>query len=677
VKELLTEFLSDLLEARVKAVKVDDGEERVVYFGSQKAAQDAITAGTHRPYLPQDKNLPGSQTGTKKPNKQPREIEPTTVLGTTKKPAQAAKITSAPGGSSKIPDLQTTVSRVGQEQVDNINGIISRSLSSGKSDVIGGDGDQKRRVLSGELKVPGQGATATGPVHEVTVGIALDIIMKNPDVADEDISRLIEDQLKETKLGSSLGKRLYETVLKAVKSARAEATRLKLGIQKNGMNPETTVSDHYHGNEESKSRLVTDILQLSRDGYTIVTSDGNEIAREDIPGLIKSAGSSAHGDLVTPGDTFVVSVDPETKKVVLGTSSNKTARGDQSLNTTVLKELQDYRASLQSLIDGQHLSAEELAKVENQLKETDSVISKLSSEISSAFIAPVSRLEDDTVRSEFIAYVTEASTDGSRKNLPGYFEKFTQPYITFDPSKRKLSKKEQKIRNNLEAVGWRDGDEITQDIATKAWLHDIRSRLEDDDETTGITGDEAKLIDRFFQSRQDGKVDTSAIRMRALKALQDRHTALSQVQCDIDGVTLPVSQVVLGIFAARALHLEESLEGIPGTGKVYTKYRCYFKAVTGDIVGYPEANQAAIGSSRFVDFCQTLEISEPRIARKKGSEDDAGTITFDILSVSQEGQKRSICARVVRTKGGTALSIVAIPLKGFTDIVAANQPKVE
>lgn len=59
MKELLVEFLQNILkEGRVKAVKVDDSEERVVYFGSQKAAQDAITAGTHRPYIAAvDKNL--------------------------------------------------------------------------------------------------------------------------------------------------------------------------------------------------------------------------------------------------------------------------------------------------------------------------------------------------------------------------------------------------------------------------------------------------------------------------------------------------------------------------------------------------------------------------------------------------------------------------------------------
>ena len=239
-----------------------------------------------------------------------------------------------------------------------------------------------------------------------------------------------------------------------------------------------------------------------------------------------------------------------------------------------------------------------------------------------------------------------------------------------------MSKKEQTIKRNLEAVGWREGEEITSDLATKAWLNDIKSRLEDGDENTGITGDEAKLIDRFFQTRQDGKVDTSKIRMSALQALQDRHAALSKVNCTIEGTTLPVSQVVLGVFAARALHLEESLNGVPGAGRVYTDYKCFFKAVTGDIIGYPAANQAAVGTTEFVEFCQTLEISDPKIARKKGSEDDAGTITFDILSINKQGEKRSICARVVRTKGGTALSIVAIPLKGFTDIVADNQPTV-
>jgi hypothetical protein len=81
MKELLTEFLATILnEARIKAVKVDDGDERIVYFGSKEAAQAAIDASTHRPYLPTDKNLPST-----KPTKlqQPDFVRP---AGTQQKP---------------------------------------------------------------------------------------------------------------------------------------------------------------------------------------------------------------------------------------------------------------------------------------------------------------------------------------------------------------------------------------------------------------------------------------------------------------------------------------------------------------------------------------------------------------------------------------------------------------
>lgn len=70
MNELLLEFLSNILneERKFKAVKVTDSEERVTAFGSKNSMDAAIAAGTHRPYLPGDKNLPGDgATAPQKP----------------------------------------------------------------------------------------------------------------------------------------------------------------------------------------------------------------------------------------------------------------------------------------------------------------------------------------------------------------------------------------------------------------------------------------------------------------------------------------------------------------------------------------------------------------------------------------------------------------------------------
>lgn len=575
-------------------------------------------------------------------------------------------------------DIATVTAAIGARTAKDVSKTIARALAkSDKNPLLGGDGDQKLAVLNGLIKSAGQSITATGPVHEVTVGLALDVLIKYPNLTDEQASRFLTEELKKTKLGASLGPKLYETVNKAVLSAKAEKVRVELGMRTNGMKAATTVIEHYHGNPQSKSKLTAQVSKLLKGGYIAYTGDGVVIDPEDIPLLIKEAGSSAHGDYITPGDTFVVSVDSDSKKIILGTSSNKTARNDQSLNTTILKELTDYRDSLKSLVDSGALSSEDVNRTEAQLKKTDDTISQLSSQVSDVFAEPVQSLQNKKTQKQFIDFISASSEDKLRKNLPKYYEQAIKPFMGFNPNKAKMSKRDERILAAFKATGWKAGTPISEDNASKAWVYDMQARIADSDPQSGLTGSEAKMVERFTATTGGAKVDTTQIRMKALGALQQRHSALKNINCNLGGQSVPVSNAVLGIFTARALHLEESLSDIPGNSKVYTKYRCYFKAVTGDIVGYPESNQKALGVSSFGEFCKNLELSEPKVSQKRGTEEsEAGSITFDIVSVTKEGQKKSICARVIRTKGGTALNIVAVPLRGYTDALAENQPKI-
>lgn len=648
---LLNEFIGSILEATPK---------------NKSVAPTGLYAGSFGNYYtdPALKQYAGKVKGGKwiPASQEPEE---------TKEPAKKTK-------KAGPPDFNTVVSTLGKKVVGSVNNIITRALSKQKkSAVLAGDGDQKMAVLNGVIKSVGQSVTATGPVHEVTIGLALDIILKHPELEVPYVTRLLTEKLKDTKLGSSLGTKLYETVNKAVMSAKAESVRVRLGMQKNKMDSASTVTEHYHGNAQSKSKLDNELSKLVSSGYTVYTSDGKSIDPADISELIKEAGSSAHGDYTTPGDSFLVSVDPKTKKIILGTSSNKTSRNDQSLNTTVLKELTDYRDSLKVLVSSGAVNEKDLQKVEKQLEVTDATIKGLSAQVSNAFAAPVTALQDSKIRKKFIEYVTTKSTEGVRKNLPSYYSKVIKPYMEFDPRKKKLSKKDEKILSSLKSAGWAPGKKITADMATAAWVQDMSSRMQEADVKGGLNQVEAKLVERYFNASGEAKVDTTQIRMKALDALQKRHAALQNVSCTLEGKSVPVSSAVLGIFTVRALHLEESLSGIPGNSKVYTKYRCFFKAVTGDIIGYPDSNRKTLGVDSFGEFCSQLSISTPKISQKRGAEiGEAGNITFDIISVNKEGKKMSICARVIRTKGSSSLAIVAVPLKDYTDSLASNQPTV-
>jgi hypothetical protein len=657
MNKLLKEFLSYILvEERVTrepntswktskgwSAKRSDGETRSG-FGSEEAANAWLT-GT------------GGATGApSEPTKPPR--PPAQSVATPKKRGRPPRPTK---------DIQSVTDEIGEERVAVAAETLSRVLGPGSE----ADGDQKLAVLNGKIKSPGQSSTATGPVHEVSIGLVMRVLAKDPNLTDEQVSILVANHIKDTVLGQSLGeKKLLATVIKATKSARAEQVRVSIGIKNNGMDPKTTVTEHYHGNGQSKSVVNDSVAKLiaSDPPYKIYTSDGIEIDPNDVSALIGDAGSSAHGDMTTPGDTFVLSVDPTTRRAILSTSSNKTERNDQSLNTTVLKELTDYRDSLSSLVQSGALSENELDKVRAELEETDKTISELSQEVSDVFSGPVSSLGDTRTLRKFVSFLEEPSDERTRKNLRTYYAAALKPFTAFNPNKKKMSKRDIRVKAALEAVGWKPGKKITQELATKAWVYDMNSRLTDGDPNTGLSGAEAKMVERFFGVSGGTRIDTTQIRTKALEALQSRHAALSNIQCIIDGQTVTAGQAVLGVFAVRALHLQESFPNMPGNSTVYTKYRCYFKAVTGDIVGYPESNLRALGVSTFGELCSGISLSEPRIARK--------TITFDIIRQTKEGQQRSLAYRVIRTKGGTALNITVLPSKIYTNALAENQPKV-
>jgi hypothetical protein len=118
MKELLTEFLQSILdEVRVKAVKVDGGDERIVYFGSQQAAQDAIRKGTHRPYnATTDANLK-SDDDSKTQVKEPLKIKPEKSKDSYEPPAGEKAIPKVAGNPNakpiiKVKDLDQTVDSI-------------------------------------------------------------------------------------------------------------------------------------------------------------------------------------------------------------------------------------------------------------------------------------------------------------------------------------------------------------------------------------------------------------------------------------------------------------------------------------------------------------------------------------------------------------------------------------
>lgn len=592
--------------------------------------------------------------------------------------------------------LATVDDTVRQEAQTVISGTLS---DSPEGSVLSGDGGTKLRVLNGELKSVGQSRTATGPVHEVSVGLAMKLLEKYPDLSDDQLAALIDAEIRKTKLGASLntGKDKNKSLFvcrAAVASAKAERTRVEIGIVTNGMNPETTTTEHFHGGTpQSKEQLTNQVRRLAGSGVKFYTSNGTEIDAEDAVKLIEASGSSTEGTFVTPADTFTLSYDPTTGKAVLGGSGNKTARNDQSLNTTVLAEITTYRNHLKRLTEAKNsdgtpvLKPDDMARVERELKKTDDEIQELSKKVRAAFEDPVNDLANKEELAEFMKFIDDPAraSENTGKNLPEYFQKAIGRYSNLNPNPpKKPTATQEALYTRLRAVGWKDGQKITREVAAKAWVLSMQERMKaaadapEGAEVDSITENEMKLIQRFA-SHRGRAVDVSEVQSQALGALQTRHSALNKINCNVEGESLPVGNVVLANFAIEALHMQEAFDAVGSEpDSAYSRFPCFFKPSMGDVIGYPDSFRAATGiptedrRQAFVELARDIDISSPQIAERGGK-----TVTFDIVRTTsrETGEKRSLCYRIMRPKGGAALNITAIPAQDLTDRLAETQPR--
>lgn len=700
LKEFLTYILKEYTEEEKTRMGIPSGavaKGKFWYDGPGAGAKyiGTVKAGKFVPAQPGEKPSGG---GKAKGEKLPSDGAQTGAERPVKKGKKGAAGTGRQKKQSPEEILATVDDTVRQEAQAIVSGTLS---GSPKGSVLSGDGGTKLRVLNGDLKSVGQSRTATGPVHEVSVGIAMKLFEKFPDLSDDQLAALVDEEIRKTKLGSSLntGKdknKSFGVCKAAVASAKAERTRVEIGIETNGLNPKTTSTEHFHGGtSQSKKQLKDQVKDLAKSGIKFYTSSGTEIPADDLEKLIDDSGSSTEGKFVTPADTFTLSYDPDTGKAVVGGSGNKTARNDQSLNTTVLAEITTYRNHLNRLLGAKNsdgtsvLDSKDAEKVETELKKTDDQIEELSKKVRVAFEDPVNDLTAEKTLKEFIRFVDDPAraAENTGKNLPEYFQKATAKYL--DPKKlpqtppKKPTATQETLYARLREVGWKDGQKITRELAAKAWVLSMQERMKasatapEGEEVDSITENEMKLIQRFASNR--GKaVDVSGVQSQALDALQTRHKALNTVTCNVEGERLPVGNVVLANFAIEALHMQEAFDAVGSEpDSAYSQFPCFFKPSMGDVIGYPDSFRAATGISTedrrkaFVELAKDIDISPPQIAKRGGK-----TVVFDIVRATNKetGEKRSLCYRVMRTKGGTALNITAIPAQDLTDKLAETQP---
>ena len=315
-------------------------EGKIVYFGSKDKKQAAINSGSH---VDVDKNLNAKQGDTP--------ITP-----------PAKKLGAADFRKTKEKELEPTAAKIENPKrvrtPQELESVRASAFGDKKGVVVGekgaADNDVKNNLLkfgykgylkaTGKKPAPGSEGSA---FNEIISGTAAKLLQKNPDVSEEELTRIITSQFCGTKLGKE--QTVTQTVvkdlpndLKKVPCASkalicARSARKKYdnsisranGLTEKGLFGKQRNLETYYGAEESLDAQVKAIQNAKR----ILTPKGDVVTKEDAIAFVMMGGGGAN-----PSDTATFVTD-EKGNLMLQFHSDKTSTGDIQDNSTLKKEI--------------------------------------------------------------------------------------------------------------------------------------------------------------------------------------------------------------------------------------------------------------------------------------------------------------------------------------------------
>ena len=312
-------------------------EGKIVYFGSKEKKQAAINSGSH---IDVDKNLNAKQADT-----------------TTTPPAK--KLAANDFRKTKEKELEPTIEKPKKVRTpQELESIRASAFGDKKGVVVGekgmADNDVKNNLLkfgykgylkaTGKKPAPGSEGSA---FNEIVSGTAAKLLQKNPDLSEEELTRIITSQFCGTKLGKE--QTVTQTVIKdlpndlkkipcaskALICARSARKKYDNSISRanslteKGLFGKQRNLETYYGAEESLDAQVKAI----QNAKTILTPKGDVVDKEDAIAFVLMGGGGPN-----PSDTATFVTD-EKGNLMLQFHSDKTSTGDIQDNSTLKKEI--------------------------------------------------------------------------------------------------------------------------------------------------------------------------------------------------------------------------------------------------------------------------------------------------------------------------------------------------
>lgn len=633
MKKLLTEFLQDLLhEARVKAVRVSQDGQRIVYFKSAetfKIAQEKPgEAGvTYRAYNAQtDSHLKqGKDTATTPAptrGEKPKQVvdKPT--------PEPEKQIISAPEGAENL----NATSLANQIK----NGIVS----------------------------PGNDFSRYS--ESVSIFIAKSII-DAPDMSDQDImERIIKTDCGSKTLTADVGvssipkrlKKRYDDLKKTgvfdtcpasesqnkarfmtMVVAETKANRMRAAIERSGL--QSVSVDTFSGDTASRQRLRSTIEAIPA-GAKIYTEDG-ELTKEEALERIAGFGTAKF-----PADTALLGRDTSGNLILLGFSDKKDLSAIIN-NSSVTKEVEQTRVVLDKLLQDGMVSEDDHRRLVTVLDEQTEEYTALEDKLQDVVTEPARILAEDTSDEQLKKFVRSAKTASGGDDPEKYWKRVSgfQTAAAAAASRKggATDAQEEKYIKWLRMAdpSWDGKSEVSDTHAMKAWALKCQHILSgnDIDPKTGEPRDlpkpDQELLFRLEVIPKKQIVEqAAAIKNDAMKCLETVRDALNILQ--VGGT--PLGTYMDGVRAWHALHLDMA------------DHKGSLSMVAEDnVVDYHAIQDCLGGISDSKSFIGDLDIQTRDIVSK-----DYGVVTgrsVEVFSIGKGGKKRSgVGVRSIRSKDG-------------------------
>ena len=519
--------------------------------------------------------------------------------------------------------------------------------------------------------------------NEIMSGEVANLIRENPNMSDEELTKLIIEKHGKSKLakqndgktragglkknevpeieGVSPG--LISKTVIAVRSGRRKAERAKQAENELGF--KNTKTDEYFGDKNGLEKQ----REAVRNARRIVNLDGEEISQQEMLDLINSSGS---GD--NPSDTTTIITNEDGTITVLFTSDKDSLDAIISQSSAKAESKQTDDAILKLVDDGQ-LTQEEAEAIAGERRNFADKKEETERKLKGVTNKPADFLQEK-VDSEMIKKARE-SRETTKHLQSRVFDRFKpggkiSSTILLDDQGNKIpGGQKHKPEDYLKQVGWREGEQPTEEQQLKAFF--IYMKTAENPEANA-----QKLTQRMNTQNNGPDVaeEIENIRKEVIKDEQEHIDFLNEREIEVDGQKVKLGNFVEG----NNIYKQGHMGAIDGENGVH-KHRGMFEVNNAGKVITGETLKKVLGIDNKKQFLQKFEVLDAEeqtgvSGRQKGRTTGSKRIVYAVL-VDEQGKETRIpiMEKRQRSKDGELgkLQTVYKWTKEFQDRVNENQ----